>query len=98
MKKLEATTILTRGDLGPGSEFGFENHLRFFALLAPIPQTEPNAVRHTLGFGCPAVPTKNQLLAQGKHFKVKRSPAPKKVHQGCEEGNKYRFHAGNATR
>jgi hypothetical protein len=37
------------------------------------------------------------LWAKRKHFKVKRSSALKKVHQGCEEGNKYRFHTGNAT-
>jgi hypothetical protein len=47
---------------GPGSEFGFENPLRFFALLAPIPQTDPNAVRHTLDFGLPALPRQKNLL------------------------------------
>ena len=37
--------------LGPGSEFGFENPLRFLALPPPTPKTDPQPVRHTLGFG-----------------------------------------------
>jgi len=52
---------------------------------------ESGAVFIAVGYHC-------QLLAQGKHLKVKQSPAPKKVNQGCEEGNKYRFHAASATR
>ena len=36
---------------GLGSEFGFENPLHFFNLLAPTPQIDPAPVRHTLGFG-----------------------------------------------
>ena len=42
---------LEAAQLGPGSEFGFRNPLHFFALLAPTPKTDPNPVRHTLGFG-----------------------------------------------
>ena len=38
-----------------------------------------------------------QLLAQGKHLEMKRGAAPQEVDQGCEQRNKYRFHAGNAT-
>jgi hypothetical protein len=38
-----------------------------------------------------------QLLAQGKYLEMERGPAPKKVHQGCEKRNKYRFHTRNAT-
>ena len=44
---------------GIGSEFGFENHLRFFNLRAPPPKTDPPQVRHTLGLG--PVPTKNSI-------------------------------------
>ena len=32
---------LAKESFGPGSEFGFENPLRFFNLLAPTPQTDP---------------------------------------------------------
>jgi hypothetical protein len=37
--------------LGPGSEFGSQNPLPIFNLLAPTPQTSLNPVRHTFGFG-----------------------------------------------
>jgi len=56
MKKLEATTILTRGGFGPGSVFGFNVTLLSFGLLPPIPKTDPLQVRHMLGFGFPALP------------------------------------------
>jgi hypothetical protein len=38
-----------------------------------------------------------QLLAQRKHLEMERGPAPQEVDQGREQGNKYRFHTGNAT-
>jgi hypothetical protein len=40
---------------GPGSEFGSEKLLRFFDLLPPNRKTDPKEVRHTLGFGHPAL-------------------------------------------
>lgn len=49
-------------NLGPGSEFGFENLLRFFDLLAPTLQTSPLQVRPEFGFGSAATcPEKNLL-------------------------------------
>ena len=47
---------------GPGSEFGFENPLRFLNFLPPAPQTDPTQVRHTLGFGFPAPLRQKKLL------------------------------------
>ncbi len=48
--------------VGPGSEFGFENCLQFFSLLPPTPETDPNQVRHTLGFDSDALPVPGELL------------------------------------
>ena len=48
--------------LGPGSEFGFENVLCFFDLLPPAPQTDPAQVRHTFGFGYPALSQQENTL------------------------------------
>jgi hypothetical protein len=39
-----------------------------------------------------------QLLAQGKHLEMERSPASQEVDQGGEQRNEYCFHSGNATR
>lgn len=51
-----------RPQLGPGSEFGFENLLHFFNLLAPTLQTDPSQVRPEFGFGSAATcPEKNLL-------------------------------------
>jgi len=44
-----------------------------------------------------AVGHRGQLLAQGQDLEMERGPAPQEVDQGREQGNKYRFHAGNAT-
>jgi hypothetical protein len=44
-------SLSSESRFGPGSEFGLENPLRFFALPTPFPKTPPNKVRHTLGFG-----------------------------------------------
>ncbi len=48
--------------LGRSSEFGFENPLRFFNLIPPIPQTDPNQVQHTLGFGFSALSRRKNPL------------------------------------
>jgi hypothetical protein len=48
---------------GPGSEFGFKNPLAFFNLLRPTPQTDPNSVRHTVGFGYNAPRHQRNLLS-----------------------------------
>lgn len=40
---------------GTGSEFGVGSCLRFCNLLTPSPKTDPEQVRHTLGFGFPDV-------------------------------------------
>lgn len=44
-------SLSSESRFGPGSEFGFRNLLRFFALLPPTQQTAPNPVQHTFGFG-----------------------------------------------
>ena len=46
----------------PGSEFGSGKPLRFFNLLTPTPKTDPNQVRHTLGFGFFAPPHQKNPL------------------------------------
>jgi len=53
----------SRVGFGLGSEFGFENPLQFFALLPLILRTDTNLVRHTLGFGFPALPRQKNLLS-----------------------------------
>jgi hypothetical protein len=48
--------------LGPGAVFGFKTPLQIFGLLKVTPQTDPNPVRHTLGFDFPALARKKNPL------------------------------------
>ena len=51
-----------RNRFGPGSEFGFADLLPFLGLPVTCSETDPNKVRHTLGFGYNAPgPEKNSL-------------------------------------
>ena len=47
---------------GPGSEFGFENLLRFFGLPVTCSEADSTQVWHTLGFGYPALPCQKNPL------------------------------------
>ena len=74
-----------RNRFGPGSEFGFADLLPFLGLPVTCSETDPNKVRHTLGFGYPALPSqKNPLpfFSLLRKFGPLRAPHNRQVEDG----------------
>ena len=77
-------------ELGGGSEFGFEKLSRFFNLLQPSSETDPNQVRHTLGFGSRAL-TRQKKLLQFFRLLPQFGPLPAPHNRQVEDGRPLPF-------
>jgi hypothetical protein len=77
-----------RGDrklFGRGSVFGFKKPLLFFELLPAALETDPDQVRHTLGFGSRGLPRQKNPL----HFFAlppRFAPLPAPHNRQVEDG------------